>query len=305
MNTKDMSILKFGGSCLRTQQDMAKASEIITRYERPVVIASAMNGITQRLIDLCDDRESESRKNKLSSLLDFHREAVHGIKKPRLKRKALEELETYLARLLSITRYCDHGPNDENRALILSFGERLSALIMKWYLIDGGISSSVVSADEILFSGNEDYLNASVDEAKSVESIRKRVHSHYMMDEIPVITGFYCRSRDGKTALLGRNSSDYTAAIVAYALSTRELVFWKDVPGLMTGDPKLVRESRVIRILSYEEAEHYVLNGARVLHPKVLDLTARTGIPIRVKNFRDTEAEGTIISRAIPSVEPS
>lgn len=303
MKPSELSVLKFGGSCLRTHEDMKHASDIVLRYHQPVVVASAMNSVTQRLIDLCDSWQTPSGEAILEGIRSLHMDALSSIRNLEAREGASAELDRALD--LLVTAVSEGSCSDERRAYVLSFGERFSSVIIKWYLLDSGLNASSVSSDEILFSRDDDYLNAIVDEDLSSSSIEKRVMEHISKGEIPVITGFYCRSKSGRTALLGRNSSDYTAAVVAYSLQTRELVFWKDVPGLMTGDPKLLKDSRVLNVLTYAEARRYIANGARVLHPKVLELSERKEVSIRVKNFRSPEEQGTFISKAVPSAEPS
>ena len=305
MNPNNSYVMKFGGSCLMGAEDMAGAASIVSRYRNSVVIASAMNGVTQKLIDVCESDSSEKRNSILLSLSQLHKRALSRINDIHLYQEALSELEEGMEGLSKISTSFEGNCTQVKRAHILSFGERFSATILKWYIRDHGANSVAVSADEIMFSLDDDYLNATIDEKNSPEAIRRRVVEHNTRGEVPVITGFYCRSRSGGVALLGRNSSDYTAAMVAYALPTHELVFWKDVPGLMTSDPKVVKNSQVIRVLSYDEAGRYIINGARILHPKVLDLARRKEITIRLRYFREPEARGTLISGAIPSAEIS
>ncbi len=303
MNYRSHYVMKFGGSCLADSQDMLRAAEIVSQYRNCVVVASAINGVTQKLIELADTIERNQILSIIESLTRIHRSAITDIRDEYRRSEAYREVEYLLEILTVLALECKVLRNSEERAHILSFGERLSATILKWYIRDLGLKSITVNSDEIIFSKDDNFLSAEVDEEVSMSEIRSRMQFHTELTEIPVITGFFCSSLSGKTALLGRNSSDYTAALVAYSLPTYELVFWKDVPGLMTGDPKLVKESHVLRLLTYEKAETFIVNGAKILHPKVTDLAKRKGTAIRIRNFRDPEAEGTLITGAIPSIE--
>lgn len=303
MNSRSHYIMKFGGSCLSDARDMRNAALIVSRYRNCVVVASAMKGVTQSLIEVADSTGRNQQILKMDHLKRIHMDALSGIQDEYLHNEAVREIDYMLEILSEILGGLQTPAEPDQKAHILSFGERLSSVALKWYIKDLGIKSVCVNSDEIIFSENDDHLNASVDEEVSMSEIRSRILFHAELSEIPVVTGFFCSSLSGRTALLGRNSSDYTAALVAYSLPTYELVFWKDVPGMMTGDPKIVRESHVLKLLTYKQAEGYIINGAKVLHPKVIELARKKGITIRVLDFRNPESEGTLITDAVPSVE--
>lgn len=282
---------------------MLNAASIVSQYRNCIVVVSAIKDVTQKLIELSEATDREKILEIIENLTRTHRVAISGIREDYRRQEASREVEYLLEILTVIALESQNSRSSQERAQIMSFGERFSAEVLKWYIRDLELKSVVVNSDEVIFAKDDEYLNAEVDEEISMSEIRGRIQFHTELSEIPVITGFFCSSLSGKTALLGRNSSDYTAALVAYSLPTYELVFWKDVPGLMTGDPKLVKESHVLRLLTYEQAEGYIVNGAKVLHPKVTGLARRKGTTIRIRNFRDPESEGTLITGAIPSIE--
>ena len=303
MNYRNHYVMKFGGSCLVGAEDMLNAASIVSQYRNCIVVVSAIKDVTQKLIELSEATDREKILEIIENLTRTHRVAISGIREDYRRQEASREVEYLLEILTVIALESQNSRSSQERAQIMSFGERFSAEVLKWYIRDLELKSVVVNSDEVIFAKDDEYLNAEVDEEISMSEIRGRIQFHTELSEIPVITGFFCSSLSGKTALLGRNSSDYTAALVAYSLPTYELVFWKDVPGLMTGDPKLVKESHVLRLLTYEQAEGYIVNGAKVLHPKVTGLARRKGTTIRIRNFRNPESEGTLITGAIPSIE--
>lgn len=305
MSQDDYQIMKFGGSCLVCADDMERAAEIVSEARNPVVIASAMSGVTQDLIALSEDSRPDKRAEIISRLRKIHLLAVSKIKNPGTRDEAASEIIGTLGELEFLAERALSSGGPSERAELFSYGERLSALILKWYIIGSGKNAVRVNSDEIIRSRDDEYLNATVDEETSGPLISDRVNSHRTRGEIPVITGFFCRSVSGRVALMGRNSSDYTASVVAYAFPRSELVFWKDVPGLMTADPKLVRGTQVIKHLSYEQASRYIINGARILHPMVIELAKRKSTPIKVRDFRAPLSEGTLITSALPSAETS
>lgn len=295
--------MKFGGSCLSGAQDMLQASNIISKYRNCIVVASAIKGVTQQLIEIEATTEKEQIEIKIQELKGIHFSSLTGLKDANLAEDASREVENFFGILKEILLLDTTPRSSSDRAHILSFGERISASILRWYLKDRGIKAVTVNSDEMIYSENDDYLDATVDEEVSISEIRSRIFFHTELSEIPVVTGFFCSSLSGMTALLGRNSSDYTAALIAYSLPTYELVFWKDVPGLMTGDPKTVKESHVLKLLTYDQTGLYLENGARILHPKVIELARKKGTTIRIRDFREPESEGTLITEAIPSIQ--
>ncbi len=303
MNSRSHYVMKFGGSCLADAQDMANAASIVSKYRNCVVVASAIKGVTQKLIELSDVKQKRQISKKVKELKDTHIEILSELKSKFSREDAQKEIEYFFEILEGILLETMNGRSSPDRAHILSFGERLSANILRWYIKDRGLKAVTINSDEIIFSEDDEYLDATVDEEISLSEIRSRISFHYEQSEIPVVTGFFCSSLSGMTALLGRNSSDYTAALVAFSLPTYELVFWKDVPGLMTGDPKVVKESHVLKLLTYDQTSQYLVGGSRILHPKVIDLAERKGTAIRIRNFRNPESEGTLITGAIPSIE--
>ena len=303
MNSQSHYVMKFGGSCLASAGDMANAASIVSKYRNCVVVASAVKGVTQRLIELSDVKEEKQVQSMVLELKKVHIDMLSELESRFSREDAERELEYFFEILESILLETRNVRSSPDRAHILSFGERLSATILRWYIKDRGLKAVTINSDEIIFSENDEYLDASVDEEISLSEIRSRISFHYEQSEIPVVTGFFCSSLSGMTALLGRNSSDYTAALIAFSLPTYELVFWKDVPGLMTGDPKVVKESHVLKLLTYEQANRYIVGGSRILHPKVLELAERKGTAIRIRNFRNPESEGTLITAVIPSIE--
>ncbi len=288
-------VLKFGGSCLSSAEDFCSAAKIVSRYQNPVVIVSAISGVTQSLIELCNSGDGPSVMEKIHEIQKIHLDAMSKITKKRTREPSMEEIRNLVHELIGIAH--DHNLKDspERNTIIMSYGERFSAVIMKWYLLGQNFGAEAVLSSEIIVAEDENLLEATVDVNWSRELILRSVSNQKNEGNIPIITGFFCRTPSGRIAILGRNSSDYTAAVVSSSLNGSCLTFWKDVPGLMTGDPKFVKECRVLRQIGYEDAEGYIRNGARILHGKVISISRENGIPIKIKDFRNPDTPGTII----------
>ena len=297
-------VMKFGGSCLSAAEDYENAAKIISMYTKPAVVVSAMKGITEELLELSEMTELTKVMEKISNIQSMHMETAEKIKNPAARTQAAEEIRKLFRELNRIVVYRKGRNNREVKPLILSYGEKLSSVLMKWYLASNDIPASEIFANEVIVSSDENILEATADESKSRDLLIQRLSTLMTLGRIPVITGFFCRTPSGKTAILGRNSSDYTAALVSASLKGSSLTFWKDVPGLMTGDPKFVKNCRILREIGYDEAASFISNGAKILHSKVISLSRENNVPIRIRDFRNPEDMGTLIS-GTPECKPS
>lgn len=289
-------VLKFGGSCLSSAEDFAGAARIVSSHANPVVVVSAISGITDMLTNLCRSESFVDAMETIDNIQRVHLDAMSRITRRNLREASLEELRKLFQELINLTMDSRPGESAEKVALVLSYGERLSAVVLKWHLLNLNLPASVVFSSDLIVAVDEDLLEASVDMNWSRELIRHGIEELRDRGEISIITGFFCRTPSGKTAILGRNSSDYTAALVSGSLVGSRLTFWKDVPGLMTGDPKFVKECTVLRQISYDEADGYINNGARILHSKVISIARENRIPVSIRDFRNPDTPGTLIS---------
>ncbi|MCL4336453.1 MAG: aspartate kinase [Candidatus Thermoplasmatota archaeon] len=297
MNKSDITVMKFGGSCLKNPDDIIKATRIIASHQRSVVIVSAFNGITDELLIICGQKTRDERLRIFKKVSNFHLKMLEGITNEDTYRSAAEEIMQRLRELESMLASNHKETLDACEiAEVLSSGERLSATIVRWYLVNEGLNSIALETDSLGIITDDNYLNAEVDISATILEAPKKVLDHMNKDFIPVVTGFIGRSRSGKTSLLGRNSGDYSAAIVSHTLGAKELIFWKDVPGFMTADPKVHVDSKLIETMSYEQAMNYSRGGSKVLHPKVIGIAMTSGMPIHIKNFNEPGANGTTIT---------
>src|SRR5262245_24012392 len=185
-----------------------------------------------------------------------------------------------------------------SRDLISSFGERLSVPIFARYLTSLGVNSEAIDAREIIIT-NEDseFLLVNFDET------RKRCQKLMAMADagtVPVVTGFICSTPEGITTTLGRGGSDYSASIVGSCVKATEIQIWTDVNGVMTADPRIVPDARVLERVSYKEAAEMSYFGAKVLHPQTIMPAVDENIPIRIKNTFAPDMPGTVISADTP-----
>lgn len=284
-------MVKFGGSNFKAAGDMAKILKAVKLYEEPpIIVVSAFFGITNELIAVMDStvqdesgilRMTDRLKTMKRESLEIHikdpsaREAVYA--------KLRERLEE-LSRVLLGTHYIGEIPPFV-RDRILSFGERLSSLIVSAILENHGIPSTECLPEDIGLVTDGEEGNAAVDFTASEKTVRAALP----IDRVCVIPGFYGVSPQGRITLLGRGGSDYSAAAIARCVSAEALDVWKDVNGYLSADPKSVSNARRIKRLGYSEAAELSYFGAQILHPRTVEPLEDRAIPIRIFNIDNTE----------------
>ncbi len=293
-------VAKFGGSNLKKKEDIQKLVRVIKAYDRPmVIVVSAFYGITNHLIKSLEEvKKEESNIEKLVEFLkDLKREAILENFEDKewqdKTMKAVEERICMLSRYLTGVHYIGDVP-EFVEDIILSFGERLSSLVLTYILKSQGIDVEEALPEQMPLVTDGEFGNATVNYQKAAAGVKERLKE----DKIYIVPGFYGVSEDGKVTLLGRGGSDYSAAAIARCLGAESLDVWKDVDGFMSADPKLVAKPKRICQLSYSEAAELSYFGASILHPRTVEPLREVGIPIRISNidtFKDKIEPGTIV----------
>ncbi len=273
------------------------------RRQRPtLVVVSAMSKITDLLVDSmrhAEGGDSAGLEANLRSIEDRHTRACRELLPPARQPEVLASLGELLASFRRITggmlMLNDRPPRSVDEALAI--GERLSALLLAAFLESEGVGAIAVNAAGAIVT-DAVYGNASPVMELTREKARKRVGPLLESGVIPVVTGFNGATADGRPTTLGRGGSDFSAAILAAALDAAELWIWTDVDGIMTADPRLVPEARVLSEVTYSEAAELAYNGAKVLHPRTLAPLADRAIPVWSKNsFALAKAGTKIVSK--------
>ncbi|HLI50153.1 MAG TPA: aspartate kinase, partial [Thermomicrobiaceae bacterium] len=267
-----MRIMKFGGTSVGTGSAIDRTATILAtaqREEGPIVaVVSAMSGITNLLLDtaeraaqgqVIDPAEfrwalSERHLAVVGELIrDPHRSAEVS--------SAISALAERCARLIeSVQVLEDLSPRV--RDWIVSFGERMCATLVAAVLADRAVPSEPVESDRLIVT-DSDYGNGSPMPDQTRELVAKNLRPVVDRGVLPVVTGFFGANSDGVTVTLGRGGSDFSAAILGNALDAEEVVIWTDVDGVMTADPRLVREARTLPSVTYAEARELAYFGAK------------------------------------------
>ncbi|MCU4173703.1 aspartate kinase [Carboxylicivirga sp. N1Y90] len=280
-------VAKFGGSNLKKKEDIQKLVGVIKAYNRPmVIVVSAFYGITNHLItSLAEVKKDESYINTLTRFLrELKEEAIlENFEEKHWQEKTMrlvEERIGELSRYLTGVHYIGDVP-EFVEDVVLSYGERLSSLVLTSILQANGIEAEEALPEEMPLVTDGEFGNATVDYKVASEHVQKRLGE----DKVYVVPGFYGVSPKGKVTLLGRGGSDYSAAALARCLEAESLDVWKDVDGFMSADPKLVNAPRRLKSLSYAEAAELSYFGAGILHPRTVEPLKRLNIPINIGNI--------------------
>jgi aspartate kinase len=296
-----MIVMKFGGSSVANAERIRAIAEIVgARVERrPLVVVSALGGVTdllERAISRALGNELEAMEPLLAEMERKHRWAVAGVESSGARHDltlVVDGLFEELRGLLRSIRVLGEGTPRAADA-ILSFGERLSAVIVAATFRDRGLAAQEIEASQVLIT--DDAFGAAVPQ---MEALSDRCRSHLQpllaREKIPVIGGFVGATCRGETTTLGRGGSDTSAAIFGAAMAAEEIQIWTDVDGLMSADPRRVPTARTLERVSFEEAAELAFHGARVLHPSSVVSAVRRGIPVRVLNSLNSEGPGTLI----------
>ncbi|MEM9691797.1 MAG: bifunctional aspartate kinase/homoserine dehydrogenase I [Myxococcota bacterium] len=296
--TKRFVVLKFGGSSQGTADRLERVTTIIreSAAQRPTaVVVSALGGSTDRLIRAaeCAARgDVDGAKHLIDDVFDLasnHAQLVDDGPARDAMRRAVDELASPLRNLIygvSLLREYTKQSLD----LILSFGERLSATLMRELLAYQGLNARYVDARDWCVTGPE-FGEAVVDWTETARRVNE--HRSHWQQRVSVHTGFLGRTPSGQTTTLGRNGSDYTATLLARALEAEQVTIWTDVSGVMTADPVLVPYAYPIERLSYMEALELSNFGARMFHPRTMVPLIAAEIPLQIRNTLDGSRPGT------------
>ncbi|MBC7926517.1 MAG: aspartate kinase [Bryobacteraceae bacterium] len=294
--------MKFGGTSMGSAERIRAAAAICAeqRKNRPiVVIVSAMSKTTDLLLDTLRSAEagrSMELESNLKRLEARHVEACRGLLPEPACSSAICEVGTMVGEFSRIAHGMlilgERPPKSVDEAAAV--GERLSAMILSAYLNATGTQATAVNASEIVVTDDE-FGNATPLLDMTAERAFEKLVPLLESGIVPVMTGFNGATVDGRPTTLGRGGSDYSASILASVLDATELWIWSDVDGIMTADPRLVKEAAVLDEVTYSEAAELAYNGAKVLHPRTLAPLMEKEIPVWSKNSFNLAAPGTRI----------
>ncbi len=296
---KEVKVLKFGGTSMGSADAMRKVMGIVRDQSRGVrvaaVVVSAMSGVTDQLIDIAGRAAAKDRSYmaRIDELEKRHMKTIESLVRTRNQKEAKERVVRLFGYLREAARGLWLVREISPRALdyVMSYGERLSAHVLTEALADAGVACEYLNARTVITT-NDNFGSAAVDFDVTNPAIRAHFKKHA---KLQIVTGFIAATKDRETTTLGRGGSDYTASIVGAALGASVIEIWTDVSGVMTADPRKVKDARPLPAMTYQEAVEMSYFGAKVIHPPTMQPALEKKIPILIKNTFAPEAPGTVI----------
>jgi len=299
-------IFKFGGTSIGDGERIRRCCGIVRDYvvggNNLAVVCSALGGTTDNLLEMISAAEKGDGgllEKKIGELREAHVSAtLEAIPESSQRSAALSFVEERLAELTHVLKsiYFLREATPRSRDLVLSFGERLSTWIFTQALSSLGVKAKYLEGGEagIVTDNYFGYATPLLEETlyRVKNTLLPLMHDGL----VPVVTGFIGMTREGIVTTLGRGGSDLTATLLGSAIHADEVILWTDVDGLLTADPRIVRGSKTISQLSYEEALEMAVFGAKGLHPRAIEVAQLGRVNVRIRNTFNPAAPGTLIT---------
>ena len=295
-----MKVFKFGGASIKDVSSINNILKIISTYneDRLVVVVSAM-GKTTNALELVVHNYFNNKENlqaSISEVYNFHLEIINNLFEK--SHPIFSDISKSFEKLNSFIKANKSPSYSFVYDQIVSLGELLSSRIIHHFLLNNNINCSFIDARNCIKT-NSKYRGAKVE----WDITNKKIKDYISDSKISVTQGFIGSDKNNFTVTLGREGSDYSAAIFAYVLNAESLSIWKDVPGLLNADPKFFKNTKLLNQISYSETIELAFYGASIIHPKTLQPLQKKEIPLLVKSFKNPQSKGTIISKGI-DIEP-
>lgn len=290
-----MKVFKFGGASVKDADGVRNVIKVLEKvgHDNTLIVVSAMGKMTNafEVVVDCYFNDTTRLKSKLDEIIIFHKTILLDLFETEqhlvFKKVMLlfEELNTF---------FKTNKSPDYNFVYdqVIGFGELVSTTIISYYLNEKGFKNNWLDVRNCIKTDNY-YRRANVNWEATQEQIAKAVDKNTLY----ITQGFLGSDNNNFTTTLGREGSDYTAAIFAYCLSANSVTIWKDVPGVLNGDPRVFKNTELLHTISYTEAIELAFYGASVIHPKTLQPLQQKEIPLHVKSFLNPENSGTTVNK--------
>ncbi|SOD95825.1 aspartate kinase [Spirosoma fluviale] len=283
-----MKVFKFGGASVKDAAGVRNLAEIVrSQGHNVLIVVSAMGKTTNALEDLVRafvDKQTEACQHQFDTIQTYHNTIINELTGDfSLVHQTFAQLESYLSQPVK-------GIYDEVYDQIVSLGEVLSTQIIAAYLTQAGLNAQWLDARQLIRTDTT-FREGRVDWDTTARQIKEAVNK----SGVSITQGFIGQTEDKRTTTLGREGSDYTAAIFAFCLNAESVTIWKDVPGVLNADPKWFDDTVLLERLTYQDAIELAYYGATVIHPKTIKPLQNKGIPLYVRSFLKPDAPGTVI----------
>jgi aspartate kinase len=290
-----MKVMKFGGTSVGTPQRMKEVTSLVTKSGEPVfIVLSAMSGTTNSLVEISDYlyKKNPDGANEVINNLErkYTKHLEELFTKDEYRKQTAEFLRDEFNFLRSFTRELFTSFEEKT---IVAQGEMMSTNMVANYMKEIGINAVLLNALDFMRTDK----NAEPDPVYIKEKLAAQIEQNPGA-QVYITQGFICRNAYGEIDNLQRGGSDYTASLIGAALNAEEIQIWTDIDGMHNNDPRVVDHTQPVHQLQFEEAAELAYFGAKILHPTCVQPAKYAGIPVRLLNTMDPDAEGTTISNA-------
>ncbi|QBA63169.1 aspartate kinase [Muriicola soli] len=296
-----MRIFKFGGASVKDAEGVKNLVKVLqeTGHKDTFLVISAMGKTTNAMEEVVNAyfNDKSAVANALHEVVEFHQEILEGLF-PSSRKAVFKEVQELFEEVRGFLAWNKSPKYSFVYDQVVCYGELISTAIVSAYLNDSGISNTWLDIRNYIKTDNN-YRDAGIDWEKTQERVSKGLDQ----GKLYVSQGFIGSDENNFTTTLGREGSDYTAAILAYCLNAHSVTIWKDVPGVLNADPRYFQESQLLHKISYREAIELAFYGASVIHPKTLQPLQRKEIPLLVKSFLNPKDPGTTVGKG-ESIDP-
>lgn len=309
MTESVIRVMKFGGTSMQNAEIILSNVDTIKNKLKDckiAIVVSASGKTTEALIsalDFASKGKMHLALDKILQIENHHKDIIInlGIVNHEHLWKLKFKHKFDILRQVIDTIYYTGEATDKVRAYVLSYGETLSSILMHEALLLLGLNTVEVSSAKLIKTADDDYLNASCVFSKTKKKCNQILKSIFVENKIPVITGFFGSNSKSEISLLGRGASDYIASIIGCALKVDEIEIWTDADGMMSGDPKIIKNAKSWPEIESHIASELAFAGAKVMHPRAIEVAFLNNIKIGVYNSFNKSYKGTIIKDKIES----
>ena len=297
-----MKVFKFGGASVKDAEGVRNLASVIQKKgdDNTLVVISAMGKTTNAMENVIKMyfEDKQNLKTAVEFVLDFHLNIISD-----LFESETHPVKKQVLRLFNeLTGFMDWNKSPDYNYVydqIIGYGELVSTTIVSAYLNEVGVKNTWKDAREVIKTDNY-YRTGNVNWVLTQELISMQFSNTGLV----ITQGFLGSDSNNFTTTLGREGSDYTAAIFAFCLNAESVTIWKDVPGVLNADPRAFNDTQLLNTISYREAIELAFYGASVIHPKTLQPLQKKEIPLHVKSFLNPDAKGTKVTKGI-GIEPA
>ncbi len=296
-----MKVYKFGGASVKSAKAVRNLLKILTaNQEELFIVISAMDKTTNSFECLLNDFiRNNIFEDELNEIFLFHENIINDLFDD--KKIMIKILNNIFEQIHEIIKNSDRDNYDKLYDSVVSFGEIISTTIISSFLNENGIKNTWLDAREIIIT-DDNFRAASVNYSLTRQKISAKLNKS--KSNIFITQGFIGADNAGNTTTLGREGSDYTAAVIANLTESKSLTLWKDVAGIYNADPKLMPDAVRIDKISFREATELAYFGAKIIHPKTAKPLMEKNIELYIRSFNDIDAKGTIVGNFAAKIFP-